>query len=49
MGSFIVGLIQRGSEREGFRYIPIIVALSLTVFFVVRFLIGQLLGGLFGP
>jgi archaeal flagellar protein FlaJ len=47
MGSFIIGLISKGKEREGIRYIPILIALSLAVFFIVRKGIGSMLGGLF--
>ena len=48
MGSLILGLISKGREREGVKYIPIIILCSLLVFFVTRFLIKNMLGGLFG-
>jgi len=47
MGSFIIGLISKGKEREGIRYIPVLIALSLAVFFIIRKGIGSMLGGLF--
>ena len=48
MGSFILGLISKGKEKEGVKFIPIIIILSFTLFFVVRYLIKSMLGGLFG-
>ncbi|MEK6826690.1 MAG: type II secretion system F family protein [Nanoarchaeota archaeon] len=47
-GSFILGLISKGSEKSGAKYIPLLIILSLSVFFLSRYLVGQLLGGLFG-
>lgn len=48
MGSFILGLISKGKEKEGVKFIFPLVALSLVLFFVARFFITSLLGGLFG-
>ena len=48
MGSFILGLISKGKEKEGVKFIPIIIIMSFTLFFVVRYLIKSMLGGLFG-
>jgi len=48
LGSFILGLIGKGKESRGIRYIPILLCLSLTVFFVARLLIKGMIGGLFG-
>ncbi len=47
MGSLILGLISKGKEKEGLKYLPLLVILTLTLFFVVKFLIAKLLGGLF--
>ncbi len=47
MGSLILGLISKGKEKEGFKYIPILIVLTLVLFFLVRFLIKSLLGSLF--
>jgi len=47
MGSFILGLISKGKEREGLRFMPILIAISLGMFFLVRFAIKSMLGGLF--
>jgi flagellar protein FlaJ len=46
MGSFILGLISKGEEKHGFKLIPILIAISLLVFFSVRFLVSALLSGL---
>jgi len=46
MGSLILGLISKGEEKQGFKLIPILIAISLLIFFSVRFLISLLLGGL---
>jgi len=44
MGGMIIGLIARGKEKYGFRYIPILILLSLAMFFIVRAAVGSLLG-----
>ena len=48
MGSLVLGLIAKGKEKEGVKFIPVLMAVSLSLFFFVRFLIKSLLGGLFG-
>lgn len=48
LGSLILGLIAKGKEKEGLKFIPILVICSVGIFFLVRFFIGALLGGLFG-
>ena len=47
MGSLILGLISKGNEKEGLKFIPILIVLTLVLFFLVRFLISTLLSGLF--
>jgi len=47
MGSFVIGLIKRGKEKYGVKYIIPLLILSLGLFFIIRFLIANLLGGLF--
>ena len=47
-GSFIVGLIRNGKEKEGIKMTPVLVLLGLIVFFGVRYAARTLLGGLFG-
>nr|MBA4405525.1 hypothetical protein [Nanoarchaeum sp.] len=46
MGGFIIGLISKGKEKEGFRYIPILIIISLIMFFLVRLIIGNVMGDL---
>jgi len=48
MGSFILGLISKGKEKEGVKFIFPLVVLSVGLFFLSRFIIASMLGGLFG-
>lgn len=48
LGSLIMGLISKGQEKEGIKFIPFILALAFTVFFTVRFFVKNLLSGIFG-
>jgi len=48
LGSLILGLIYKGKERDGIKFIPILVASSLAIFFLIRFTIRNMLGGLLG-
>ncbi|MDP3917276.1 MAG: type II secretion system F family protein [Nanoarchaeota archaeon] len=47
MGSLIIGLISKGKKKAGLKYIPILIVLTISLFFIVRFLISTMLGGLF--
>lgn len=47
MGSMIIGLIMKGREKYGFKYAPILIGLTLAIFFLVRQGLQVLLGGLF--
>ncbi len=47
LGSFILGLINKGKETRGIKYMPMLITLSLSMFFLVRFIIKGMLGGLF--
>lgn len=47
LGSFILGLINKGKASRGIRYIPLLMAVSISMFFFVRFVIKGMLGGLF--
>lgn len=47
LGSFILGLINKGQSKRGIKFMPILITLSLSVFFLVRFVIRNMLGGLF--
>ena len=46
MGGLIIGLIAKGKEKYGLKYIPILLAVSLIVFFIVRIVIKSFLGDL---
>jgi pilus assembly protein TadC len=48
MGSFIIGLISKGKEREGIKFIPLVGAASLLIFFIARIAIKAMLGNLLG-
>ena len=48
LGGLILGLISRGEEKAGIRYIPFLLAISLIVFFVVRTIVKGILEGIFG-
>lgn len=48
LGGLVLGLISRGEERAGVKYIPILLAISLIVFFSVRAIIRSVLAGIFG-
>lgn len=48
LGSLILGLIYKGKEREGIKFMPALIFTSLMVFFIVRFAISNLLQGFFG-
>lgn len=48
LGSLVLGLIGRGNEKFGVKYIPILVILTISVFYLARFLASSILGGLFG-
>jgi flagellar protein FlaJ len=38
-GGILMGLIQEGSEKAGFKYVPILFFISLTLFFIVRMMV----------
>ncbi|MFQ6021052.1 MAG: type II secretion system F family protein [Candidatus Aenigmatarchaeota archaeon] len=46
-GSLLMGLIQHGQEKRGLKYLPFLVGGGLAIFFIVKFVINILLGGLF--
>jgi len=48
IGALILGLISKGKERDGVKFIPILMAISLALFFITRVVIKGMLGGLFG-
>jgi len=44
-GSLLIGLIQEGSEKAGMKFIPLILPLSLLVFFIARYALQSSFGG----
>lgn len=44
LSSLVLGLITKGEEKDGLKYIPILTVTSLAVFFIVRILIKNVLG-----
>jgi archaeal flagellar protein FlaJ len=47
LASLILGLINKGDEKQGLKYLPFIVAISLAVFFLARIFISNFMGDLF--
>ncbi len=47
-GSLIMGSISKGKEREGLKFMPLLLLVSLVLFFLIRFTIKNVLGGFFG-
>lgn len=45
-GGLIIGIIDSGKERAGIKYIPIMIAIALTVYFVARIVISVMFGTL---
>ena len=43
-GAILVGLIQEGSEKAGLRYIPVLVIISMSIFFISRFIVKKIFG-----
>lgn len=48
LASLTLGLVNKGEEREGLRYLPALLIISLSVFFGVRWGLGGFMQGLFG-
>lgn len=47
MGSLILGLIAKGKEKEGLKFLPILIIITISLFFLVKVVIKAILGGLF--
>jgi hypothetical protein len=45
-GSLIIGLIGSGKERDGIKYIPVLMITALAVYFISSFMINMMFGGL---
>ncbi len=48
LGSLLLGMISKGKAKRGISYMPILICVSISVFFFTRFVIKNMLGGLFG-
>lgn len=47
LGSFTIGLISKGREKDGIKLLPVLILVSLALFFFVRFAVRNLTGGFF--
>ena len=48
LASLILGLVNKGEEREGVRYLPALIIISFSTFFTVRWGLQGFMSGLFG-
>jgi type II secretory pathway component PulF len=48
LASFILGIVNKGNEKEGLKYIIPLLAISLTVFFSIRYIFSGFFSNLFG-
>jgi archaellum biogenesis protein FlaJ (TadC family) len=48
LAALILGLVNKGNEKEGLRYFPPLAIISLITFFAVRFLLGGFVKSFFG-
>jgi len=48
LASLILGLVHKGKEKEGIKFIPPILIISLTIYFVVRIFLSNFMSGFFG-
>ena len=46
MASLVLGLVSKGDEKEGLRYLPIMLILSLSIFFILGKVLSGVMGGL---
>ncbi len=47
LASLVLGLVNKGNEKEGLKFLPALLAISLTVFFGIRFFLSDFMKGLF--
>lgn len=45
-GSLTIGVINSGKEKDGIKLIPIIITIAVALFFTVRFILAQVMGGI---
>lgn len=48
LGSMVMGLVQKGEEREGLKYAIPLIVVSLSVFFVLKFVLAGYFSGIIG-
>lgn len=48
LGSLVLGLIAKGKEKGGLLYIPVLLFLTLAIFFIARMLVNTMFSGFFG-
>jgi len=48
LAALVLGLVNKGEEREGIKYLPALLILSLATFFIIRLALGGFMQGLFG-
>ncbi len=48
LGSMVIGLVQKGEEREGLKYAIPLVITSLTMFFVIKLVLSSYFAGIIG-
>lgn len=48
LSSLVIGAITKGKSRDGLKYAPFLIMLTISMFFLARKIISSILGGLFG-
>ena len=48
LAALVLGLINKGEEKEGIKYLIPLLIISVTIFFVIRFFLSDFISGLFG-
>ena len=47
LAALVLGLVSKGEEKQGLRYLPAIIGLSVSIFFLARIILGSFLSGFF--
>ncbi len=47
LAALVLGLVSKGGEKEGLKYLPAILVISLIIFFSIRFFLSRFMEGLF--
>ncbi|MFA5856017.1 MAG: type II secretion system F family protein [Candidatus Pacearchaeota archaeon] len=47
LASMVIGLVSKGEEKEGLKFLPAIVIISMSSFFITKFLISKIMSGFF--